>query len=135
MAAAWNVFTTVLAILYRRLLFHRPISLLIDSLVALSFFILNNDIHGSLIWIGLFVIVTASVYYEWRGSLALMGIITVAESVWVYLLAGSHFDPASLVILLVYNLVSGLGATVISAFLASLLRARYTRTVEKRVET
>ena len=134
-AAAWNVFTTVLAILYRRLLFHRPISLLIDSLVALSFFILNNDIHGSLIWIGLFVIVTASVYYEWRGSLALMGIITVAESVWVYLLAGSHFDPASLVILLVYNLVSGLGATVISAFLASLLRARYTRTVEKRVET
>jgi signal transduction histidine kinase len=134
-AAAWNIFTTVLAILYRRLLFHRPISLLVDSLLALSFFILNNDIHGSLIWIGLFVIATASVYYEYRGSLMLMGIITIAECIWVFLLEGSQFNPASLVTLLAYNLASGLGATVISVILASRLRARYTSTVEKGRET
>jgi signal transduction histidine kinase len=133
--AAWNIFTTVLAILYRRLLFHRPVSLLVDCLVALSFFILNGDIHGPLIWIAFFVIATASVYYEWRGSLILMAIMTVAESAWVVLLEGPGFTPSSLVTLLIYNLAGGLGATVISVFLASLLRARYTRTVEKRKET
>ncbi len=134
-AAAWNLFTTVLSILYRRLLFHRPISLLVDSLVALSFFILNSDIHGQLVWIGLFVILTASVYYEWRGSLTFMGIITIAEVVWVYLLTGPAFAPSALTPLLVYNLAGGLGAAIISYFLASLLRARYTSTIEKGKET
>jgi signal transduction histidine kinase len=134
-AAAWNIFTTALAILYRRLLFHRPISLLFDAVIALSFFILNGDIHGPLVWIGLFVIATASVYYEWRGSLALMVIISIAECGWLFLRGGPQFDWSSLSPILVYNLVSGLGATVISAFLAARLRARYNRTVEGRKET
>ena len=62
-AAAWNLFATMLAILYRRLQFHRQISLLIDILITFAFFAFNGGINWPLIWIGLFAIATASVFY------------------------------------------------------------------------
>ncbi|HEX7395308.1 MAG TPA: GAF domain-containing sensor histidine kinase [Anaerolineaceae bacterium] len=134
-AAAWNLFATMLAILYRRLQFHRQISLLIDILITFAFFAFNGGINGPLIWIGLFAIATASVFYEWRGSLVLLIVISLTQSGWAFLKAGPKFDWISLEPTLGFNILAGIITTIISTFLMRRLRTSYQSTVEVRKET
>jgi signal transduction histidine kinase len=128
----WNLFTTALAIFYRRLKFHRPINVIFDTLACFALFIVNQGISGPLVWVGALVITTAAIYYEWRGSLASMGIITLLECGWTYINSGGAFNFKELGPILEFNLIACVITVIIGMLLMQRLRATYKATVSSR---
>ncbi len=121
----WNLFTTALATLYRRLRFHRPINLVFDALICFLLFIMNAGPTGPMVWIGALSIATAAVYYEWHGSLAMMVIITVMQIGWVLFNADPKIPFASLASSFVFNLLAAAITAIVSTFLLRQLRSSY----------
>src|SRR5512143_55673 len=85
LAVLWNLFSTLLAILYRRLKAHRPINLTVDILICLALYGLNGGAAGPIAWVGALAICSAAIYYEWRGSLGTFIVLTLLEAGWGFL--------------------------------------------------
>jgi signal transduction histidine kinase len=69
--AVWNLAMTTLAILNVHMPAHRPVNLFCDFAFAAALFILGGAITGSLVWIGVVVLVNAAIYFQWRGAFLL----------------------------------------------------------------
>ncbi len=66
---AWNLMMTTLAGLNIRMTYQRPISILIDIVLAGVFYSNQGGVHGPATWAGLLPILTASIYFEFLGGL------------------------------------------------------------------
>ena len=84
-SALWNIGMSILAMLNHRLQFHRIINIVIDCLVSILLFSITGGITGPLGWISLISILSAAIYYEWRGSVFISLILIVAELSIIYL--------------------------------------------------
>ena len=128
----WNLFTTALATLYRRLQFHRPINLVFDALISFLLFIMNRGSAGPMVGIGIMFIITASVYYEWRGSLASMVIISLMQIGWVISTGDPKIPFSSLGSTFEFNLLAGVITAIVSTFLMRQLRGSYRSIIQAR---
>lgn len=66
---AWNLAMTALASLNVRMKLHRYINILVDLVLAGSFFWVQGGIHGPAFWTGLLPILTGAIFFEFFGSL------------------------------------------------------------------
>ena len=64
----WNLAMTTLAGLNVRMVFHRRINLLMDLILAGSFYIAHGGIQGPAFWAGLLPILTGSIFFEILGA-------------------------------------------------------------------
>lgn len=64
----WNLAMTTLAGLNVRMVFHRRINLLMDLILAGSFYMAQGGIQGPAFWAGLLPILTGSIFYEILGA-------------------------------------------------------------------
>lgn len=110
-AAVWNVVMSVLAMTNFRLPNHRLLNITIDLTISLLLFKLVGGLYGSLTWCGILAILTASIYYEWKGSLITAFLISLAQFGISYF-GGSSNDPRPLLIpiglIFGFNVIAGL---------------------------
>lgn len=135
LSALWNIGMSILAMLNHRLQFHRIINIVIDCLVSILLFCITGGITGPLGWISLISILSAAIYYEWRGSVFISLILIIAELSIIYLTNNDIFStwfPSTLLIL--YNLVLGVSLGLGSKQLMNGLRKNYHNQVNKRLE-
>lgn len=66
----WNLAMTALAGLNVRMPYHRPISILVDLILAGAFFWVQGGVRGPAAWAGLLPILTGSIYFELVGALS-----------------------------------------------------------------
>ncbi|MBM3125703.1 MAG: hypothetical protein FJZ87_11640, partial [Chloroflexi bacterium] len=64
----WNLAMTALAGLNVRMTFHRHINLLMDLVLAGSFYLAQGGIQGPAFWAGLLPILTGSIFFEILGA-------------------------------------------------------------------
>jgi signal transduction histidine kinase len=65
----WNLVMTSFAGMNVRMPYHRPISILVDLVLAGTFFWMQGGLHGPAAWSGLLPIMTGSIYFELLGAL------------------------------------------------------------------
>lgn len=80
---AWNLAMTYLASINTRMRYHRRINILVDLLLAGGFYWTQGGLTGPAFYAGLLPIVTASIYFEFKGALVAALII----SAWMVFLA------------------------------------------------
>lgn len=129
-----NLVASILAILNRRLAGHRAFFMLADAAVCFLLFVCSGGVDGRLWWIGLQPIFTASVYYEWQGSVPLALLMTVAQSVFGYWNDGRFLIGQRAQILIVLNLLAGIMFGLMAVSLMNLLRSWYLAGLQKRRE-
>jgi signal transduction histidine kinase len=66
---AWNLTMSALAGLNVRIPYHRPISMVIDLVMAGAFYWVQGGLRGPVVWAGLLPILTGSIYFEMLGAL------------------------------------------------------------------
>ncbi len=128
----WNLFVTALAGLYRRLQFHRLINLAFDALITFLLFAMNQGPAGPLVWIGVAAIATASVYYEWRGALAMAVIVSFMQAGWTIFSGDPQITLTVLWPALRYNLLAAAVTAVAGTFLMHQLRNSYHSFLQSR---
>ncbi|MGE5252308.1 MAG: histidine kinase [Bacteroidota bacterium] len=69
----WNLLMTAMASVYARLQFHRPLNVIVDLTLTAALFWAQGGLDGPVWWAGIYSILTASIYYEFRGGLAAAG--------------------------------------------------------------
>jgi signal transduction histidine kinase len=67
--ALWNLAMTVLAIINVHMPIHRMVNLFCDFAFTAALFVMAGSITGSLVWVGVVVLVNAAIFYQWRGAL------------------------------------------------------------------
>jgi len=133
----WNLVSSSLAINNRRLVFHRPINVLLDFVVSLGMFLSTGGIVGPLFWIGLLALLSAAIYYEWRGGLGvgllltlLQGGASLASGGGVFaLILTWEFGRVAL-----FNLITGGLLGLLSVKLIGAVRQRYQAYLASRRE-
>lgn len=76
----WNLGVTVLAIQNRRIVGHRFWNILADAIAALGLYWFSGGLDGPLFWTAVIPLVSASIYYEWRGALLTSFLYLIAQS-------------------------------------------------------
>ena len=66
----WNLAMTALAGMNMRMPYHRPITILVDIVLAGIFFWVQGGLYGPAAWVGLLPILTGSIYFEFLGALS-----------------------------------------------------------------
>jgi signal transduction histidine kinase len=134
-AALLNLLMSLLAILNKRLIYHRPINLTIDLCTCGAMYYFTGGLAGPLNWAGLLPMFSASIYYELTGSLvtAVLAIILMEGS--IYLAFGGLALRTQMAFLAGFNLACGLALGMISKPVMRRLRLNYTNIVRKRQET
>jgi len=130
--AAWNLVMSVLAVFNRRLNYHRLINVAVDTFCALIIFILSGGVRGPVLWVGILSIAPASIYFELRGSLASALVVSILETIYLYLAQPALIAPAPLSTLVGLNLGVGLGMGLLSRPLIRRLRQTYRGLVRNR---
>lgn len=64
----WNLGMTTITSLNFRLTNHRPVSVIVDFVMAGLFFWLQGGMDGPAWWAGIYAVLTASIYYEFWGA-------------------------------------------------------------------
>ena len=67
--AVWNLAMTTLTILKVHMPIHRLINVICDFAFTAALFVLAGSITGSLVWVGVVVLVNAAIFYQWRGAM------------------------------------------------------------------
>ncbi len=108
---------TTLAIINIRMPLHRVVNLFCDFAFTIALFILGGAMTGSLVWIGVIVIVNAAIFYQWRGALALAILFSSAQIGYAI-----YLNPANLTNWLPFLIIFGMnfGFATVSGF-ASIL--------------
>ncbi|MDP1545455.1 MAG: GAF domain-containing sensor histidine kinase [Anaerolineales bacterium] len=109
---AWNLVMTVLAGMNYRMNYHRRISLLVDGILAATFYWAQGGLLGPVFWAGLLPILTGSVYFEFWGSFISAALFSV-----LMLYVGSQTDVGNPFPLSVVGIMLALG--VLFGFLGS----------------
>lgn len=77
--ALWNLAMSAMAIINVRMPAHRLINLFCDFAFSGALFVAGGGITGSLVWIGVVVIVNAAIFYQWRGAFVLALIFSAGQ--------------------------------------------------------
>jgi signal transduction histidine kinase len=105
---AWNVALTYLAGVNKRLARHRELSVGFDASFGALFFITNGGFAGPVFWVVLLPILSSTIYFEWKGVLAISGVMALVEIIFTL---GQGISPAIIFFVLVAALLTlGLGA-------------------------
>ena len=78
----WNVVLTYLAGVNKRLVRHRELSVGFDASFAALFFISNGGFSGPVFWVVLLPILSSTIYFEWKGVLAISGVMALVEIIF-----------------------------------------------------
>jgi signal transduction histidine kinase len=133
--AIWNIAMSILAMLNRRMRYHRLINIAIDCLASFLLFIVTGGITGPLSWISLLALLSAAIYYEWRGIVVTALILSLLGIGW-----GALFNISSpnfwipYALLALYNFSLGFILALGSTRLMHGLRSNYHNQLRKRVE-
>jgi signal transduction histidine kinase len=104
----WNVALTYMAGVNKRLVRHRELSIGFDTCFAALFFISNGGFGGPVFWVVLLPILTSTIYFEWKGVLAISGVMALVEVIFTL---GQGISPSVVFFVLVAaSLTLGLGA-------------------------
>ena len=128
LGVGWNLASSSLAINNRRLVFHRPINVLIDFLISLGMFLTTGGESGPLFWISLLALLSGAIYYEWRGSLGVALALSVLQGGAFYTRTGGTLVIEALLPLgrtLAFNLLTGGLLGLLSTRLIGAVRKRY----------
>ncbi len=125
LAVIWNVGISFLALTNRRLKGHRVINVIMDFLVGALLFILTGGLAGPLIWSGVISLVSAAIYFEWRGALIAALLLSLAQDAWTYFLAGDTLNLPSAGLLIASNLLAGIVLGLLGTWLIHSLRSNY----------
>ncbi|WP_054520320.1 ATP-binding protein [Thermanaerothrix daxensis] len=128
LGAGWNLASSSLAINNRRLVFHRPINVLIDFLISIGMFLASGSESGPLFWIGLLALLSGAIYYEWRGSLGVALALSLLQGGAFYTRTGGTLVLESFLPLgrtLAFNLLTGGLLGALSTRLIGAVRKRY----------
>jgi len=134
LAVFWNVGVSILAVTNRRLKGHRIINVTMDFLVGALLFILSGGLAGPLIWSGVISLVSAAIYFEWRGSVIAALLLCLAQDAWIYFLAGDTLNLHSAGLLIASNLIAGIVLGLLGNWLMGGLRKNYQNRVRLRRE-
>jgi signal transduction histidine kinase len=96
--ALWNVVLGAIAGTNRRLSRQREISVAVDSVVALLYFVLIGGIASPAYWVLVLPIFSATLYYDWTGTIAASLAVAVVEIAHTL---SSGFSTAALIYALV----------------------------------
>ena len=132
LAVFWNVGVSLLALTNRRLKGHRVINVIMDFLVGALLFILTGGLAGPLIWSGVISLVSAAIYFEWRGSLIAALLLSLAQDAWTYFLAGDTLNLRSAGLLIASNLLAGIVLGLLGGWLMHSLRTNYQKQLRQR---
>jgi len=129
----WNIFSSLLALVNRRIPAHRLIHVVMDVLLAGSFFHFSGGLTGPLIWVSLMSLFTAAIYYEWRGSMAMAVILSMLQAIYVFFFTPLTPYAVQLLLMLAgFNLVGGLIFGLLSGQLIGTFRHHYQGLIGKR---
>ena len=104
----WNVVLTYLAGVNKRLTRHRELSVGFDAAFAALFFIMHGGFAGPVFWVVLLPILSSTIYFEWKGVLAISGVMALVEIIFTL---GQGFNSTVLMFSLIAALITmGLGA-------------------------
>ena len=134
-AAVVNLIMSLLAVLNKRLIYHRLINLAIDLGTCGTIYFLTGGLDGPLYWAGLLPLFTATTYYELSGSLVTSTLIILLMDGSIFLADGGLAHRTQMGILAGMILSCGLALGLISKPLMSRLLRVYTNEVHKRQET
>lgn len=130
--ALWNIYASGLAVLNRRMRWHRLLNVTLDVLATLAFFWLSHDIRGPIAWIGLLALFSAAIYFDVAGSLLICLVITIAQTALVQLHAPLSSVSNALGSMIAFNSISGVGLALISRRLITGIRNNYLVQVKQR---
>lgn len=138
LGVGWNLASSSLAINNRRLVFHRPINVLIDFLISIGTFLASGSESGPLFWIGLLALLSGAIYYEWRGSLGVALALSLLQGGAFYTRTGGTLVLESFLPLgrtLAFNLLTGGLLGALSTRLIGAVRKRYQAQLALRRES
>lgn len=138
LGVGWNLASSSLAINNRRLVFHRPINVLIDFLISIGMFLASGSESGPLFWIGLLALLSGAIYYEWRGSLGVALALSLLQGGAFYTRTGGTLVLESFLPLgrtLAFNLLTGGLLGALSTRLIGAVRKRYQAQLALRRES
>ncbi len=127
----WNVTVSVFAITNRRFSNHRLINIAVDWISSVVFFLVGGGLTGGLVWVGILVLATAAIYYEWRGTLAAAAGLILVQGFSAYL---AGFDWLWIALLGVGTLAASVLMGVLSRLLMIFVRQNYQRLQASRRE-
>ncbi|NPV57015.1 MAG: GAF domain-containing sensor histidine kinase [Anaerolineae bacterium] len=133
-AVMWNMAVSLMAIFNRRIFAHRPINLGVDILISLLLFVVTGGLEGPLVWVGLLALVTAAIYYEWRGVLPTALGMAALQVGLVYLMSDGQPPLQGVITLAAGTLAAGVLLAFLSTLLMNWLRATYLTQVRQRKE-
>lgn len=131
----WNTCTSILAAVNQRLPRHRIINTIVDGIISAALFALSGGIAGPLSWSGLLAIISASIYFELRGSLIVAAVLAVLQGSWTYFSNPADFHLLLLLQPLAFNLLIGAGAGFASSSLMKRLRNYYRTSINSKGES
>lgn len=133
--AIWNVSMSILAMLNHRMQYHRLINIAVDCLISMLLFYITGGITGPLSWISVISLLSAAIYYEWRGGILVSLIFILLEiAITFFSNADIYTIWIPVLVLIVYNLLLGLILGLGSKQLMNGLRKNYQSQVNRRLE-
>jgi signal transduction histidine kinase len=81
----WNIFLTWVAVTSRRLIFHRPVNVLVDVLSTALFYWLDAQVLGPAAWLVLLSLVSGAVYFDVWGGIGTAFFLVGVEAVNIFL--------------------------------------------------
>jgi len=133
---AWNLILTILAGLNSRFTYYRHICVAADFLIVFLYFILTKGFSFPLWWLGILPIMTASLYFEWRGMIVVTMLLIVAQTATTFLFVADPFAllfPAgSAIFLLLFGALFAAYSTRLYRVLRKNYQARPEAQAQKR---
>lgn len=128
----WNIALAVLAVLNRRLQYHRQVSLAVDILLTAIFFWLQGGPAGPAFWAPVIPLFSASLYFDLRGALITALILALLETGLTVLPPGRQALLLPAVVISAGTLLLGVGLGVISQGATRGLRQAREETLEQQ---
>ena len=126
---------SLLAMFNRRLPSHRVINIAIDGLTFVLLFGFSGGITGAISWVAVLTLVSAAIYYEFRGSMLISLILSIWQIGWT-LLSQTNIESfwMPLVFLTLFTLGMGAILGLGSLKLMDKLRVNYKSLLNRRRE-
>jgi len=104
MMMVWNLAMTSITSLNYRVTNHRIVNVVADFLMGAAFFWLQGGLDGPAWWVGIYTVLTASIYYEFWGA-TVVAVLYVALFYAYFFLSTPSIQPVALIKSLVFLLV------------------------------
>jgi signal transduction histidine kinase len=133
--AFWNGFVSALAILNRRLFWHRQINVALDLVFSMALFSSAGGLVGGVAWASLLPLFSSAIYFEARGALLTAILASAFQIGYTYLFISHQVHPLVIGVIGGFNLSVGIVVALLSTPLMSRLRRSYQFTMSQRRES